>query len=337
MKQINVGIIGCGSITRFRHAPEYRANPYVNDIFFYDNNTSRATALAQQFNGRVVDKVEELFNNPNIVAISDCSSNESHHINSTKALLHGKHVLCEKPMATSVEKARVILEAQKKSGKKLMIDHNQRLTKVHQRAKSIIENKELGKALTFKTTFGHQGPEKWSVDGTNATWFFKKERSHSGVAGDLGIHKIDLIHYLLDDEIDIVHSFTGALDKVDESGTPIEVCDNVVCAMKTKRGRLGTASFSWTYYGSEDNSTTIYFEKGMMKIYHHDQYPLIIEMKDGSVVKHELEPMQTNDNQTNSGVIDAFVDCIINDKVPLITGEDALASLIVIEKILNDK
>lgn len=332
---IKVGIIGCGSIARVRHAPEYKANPYVEEIVFFDRKLERAKQLAKEFGGRAVDTVEELFTDPTIVAISDCSSNDSHHIHSTNALLNGKHVLCEKPLAINVDCANKILEAQAQSGKKLMVDYNQRFTKAHQKAKEIIDRKEFGEVLTFQTTFGHKGPESWGVDKSNATWFFKKERSFSGVAGDLGIHKIDLIHYLLDDEVEEVHSFFGALDKVDEKGKPIEVCDNVVCTLKTKKGRLGTASFSWTYYGSEDNSTTIYCQKGIIKIYHHPENQLIIEMKDGGVVKYELEPIQTNDNQTNTGVIDSFIDAIIHDKEPMVTGEQALVTLKIIEKILG--
>ncbi|GAA0485001.1 Gfo/Idh/MocA family oxidoreductase [Salinibacillus aidingensis] len=335
MNTIKVGIIGCGSITRFRHAPEYAENPYVDEIVFYDRHVERSKALAEEFGGRFVVSVEELWNDPEITAISDCSSNENHHLNTSEALRNGKHVLCEKPLAVSVDKAEQILEAQQKSGKKLMVDHNQRFTKAHQKAKELIASKELGEVLTFKTSFGHQGPEHWGVNKSNSTWFFKKERSHSGVAGDLGVHKIDLIHYLLDDEITDVHSFTGALDKVDENGKPIEVCDNVVCALKTQKGRLGTASFSWTYYGSEDNTTTIYCEKGILKIYHDPENQLIVETKDGEVIQYQLEPIQTNDNQTKTGVIDAFIDAIIQDKEPVVTGKDAVSSLKVLEKILQ--
>lgn len=332
---ITVGIIGCGSIAKHRHAPEYKANPQVDEIVFFDRNIERAKELAKEFGGRAVETVEELLSDPKIVAVSDCSSNEAHHINSSNALLSGKHVLCEKPLAIDVSCAEKILQAQAKSGKKLMVDHNQRFTKAHQKAKEIIEKKELGNVLTFKTSFGHQGPESWGVDKSSATWFFKKERSHSGVAGDLGIHKIDLIHYLLDDEIEDVHSFHGVLDKVDEKGKPIEVCDNVVCALKTKKGRLGTASFSWTYYGSEDNSTTIYCQKGVVKIYHHPKNQLMIEMKDGQVINYELEPIQTNDSQTTTGVIDSFIDSILYDKEPAVTGQQALVTLKVIEKIIG--
>ena len=332
---MKVGIIGCGSIAKLRHAPEYKANPYVSEIVFYDRNPERAKELANMFGGSVANTVEELLADSTIDIISDCSSNEYHHIFSTNALLSGKHVLCEKPISLTIEHANEIIEAQKESGKKLMVDHNQRFTRAHQKAKEILESEELGKVLTFRTTFGHSGPEHWGVNKTNSTWFFKKDRSVLGVAGDLGVHKVDLLHYLLGDEIEQVSAFQGALDKVDEHGEPIEVCDNIVCSLKTKRGRLGTASFSWTYYGEEDNSTVIYCEKGIMKIYHSYDYQIEVITRDGERVNYQLENIQTNDNQTNSGVIDEFIESIRLDQLPLVSGDDALSSLKVILGIIE--
>ncbi|AXI09804.1 dehydrogenase [Oceanobacillus zhaokaii] len=332
---MKVGIIGCGSIAKHRHAPEYLANPYVSGIVFYDRNVERAMDLAAKFEGTVATTMDELLDNPAIQIISDCSSNESHHIFTTKALQKGKHVLCEKPIALTIEHAEMMIEAQKKSGKKLMVDFNQRFTRAHKKAKEIILNKDLGDVLTFRTTFGHKGPEHWGVNKSNTTWFFRKDRSGFGVAGDLGLHKLDLLHYLLEDEIVQVSAFQATLDKVDEAGNPIDVGDNLVCSLKTKRGRIGTASFSWTYYGEEDNSTIIYCQNGILKIYHNPEYQLELITKDGEKLNYQLESIQTNDHQTNSGVIDEFVDCVRLDREPIITGKDALSSLKVVLALLE--
>ncbi|NIK11437.1 Gfo/Idh/MocA family protein [Alkalibacillus almallahensis] len=332
---MKVGIIGCGSITKFRHAPEYYENPYVTNIVFYDRNPERSEALAELFDGQVANSVEDLFEDESIVAISDCSSNDSHHVFSTQALLSGKHVLTEKPIALSVEEAEKIIDAQKQSGKLLMVDHNQRFTRAHQKAKELIASGELGSVLTFKTNFGHGGPESWGVNKSNSTWFFKKDRSGYGVVADLGIHKLDLMHYLLDDQITQVSAFQGALDKIDENGEPIEVPDNIVCNLRTAGGRLGTASFSWTYYGEEDNSSTLYGEKGIMKIYHDDEHQLEVLTHDGERVRYELEAIQTNDNQTNTGVIDSFVDSIRGEEDLVVTGQDALDSLKVVVSLIE--
>ncbi|MFD2629824.1 Gfo/Idh/MocA family protein [Oceanobacillus kapialis] len=332
---MKAGIIGCGSIARFRHAPEYKANEHISEIVFYDRNPERAERLAAMFDGTVAGSVDDMLEDPDIKVVSDCSSNENHPIFSTQALLHGKHVLCEKPISLTVEDASKIIDAQKKSGTVLMVDHNQRFTRAHQKAREIVQSGELGKVLTFRTTFGHKGPEHWGINKSNSTWFFKKERSGFGVAGDLGIHKLDLIHYLMEDEIVKISALQGALDKVDEQGKPIEVCDNIVATMQTKKGCLGTASFSWTYYGEEDNSTILYCEKGIIKIYHHPAYQLEVIHSNGEKVHYQLEKMQTNDDQTNTGVINAFINCVQSSRKPLASGEDALISLRVVLAMLD--
>ena len=60
MKKIKIGIIGCGSITEKRHAPEYRDNPNVEIIAFYDINKKRAELMAEMFGGKAVDDYMEI-------------------------------------------------------------------------------------------------------------------------------------------------------------------------------------------------------------------------------------------------------------------------------------
>ncbi|MBP3040721.1 Gfo/Idh/MocA family oxidoreductase, partial [Bacillaceae bacterium Marseille-Q3522] len=322
MNKVRIGIIGCGSIARLRHAPEYAKHSKTEIISFFDRNTERAKELARLFGGKVSASIEEIIQDPAIDAISDCTSNEMHPIVTSSALRSGKHVLCEKPIANTLEGAKKILMAQKESGKILMCAHNQRLTASHQKAKQLIKNGELGRILTFKTTFGHKGPETWSASKGRNTWFFDPQRSFFGVGGDLGIHKIDLIRYLLEDEIENIQSFQTTLDKKYESGEPIQVADNMICMIKMKGGSIGTAAFSWTYYGQEDNSTIIYGEKGVLKIYTDPEFSLLFEKRDGTTEQFRLDVMQTNDQQTNSGVINEFIECILQQKAPVATGED---------------
>lgn len=162
-----------------------------------------------------------------------------------------------------------------------MIGHNQRFAPAHREAKKILTDKALGDVITFRTVFKHAGPEFWSIDRTKNTWFFSKEASLFGVLGDLGIHKVDLIRWLLEEEILEVISFAGTLNKRYEDGTPIEIEDNASCILKTQGGKVGTLEVSWTNYGSEENSTTLYCEDGVIKIYTHPEYDLIIEKKKG--------------------------------------------------------
>jgi predicted dehydrogenase len=327
---IRVGIIGCGSIAEFRHAPEYAENPEAEIVAYYDPKTQRSEKLARKFGGNVVLDYHSILDDKTIDAISDCSTNEMHHVITTQALQSGKHVLCEKPIAVSLEGAQQMLDAAKNSGKILMLAHNQRLAAAHQRARAILQSGELGRVITFATTFGHKGPEYWSEEKSKATWFFEKNRSVFGVAGDLGIHKIDLLRYLLDDEIVEVSSLAGSLDKKSADGKPLGVCDNMICLLKTKKNIIGTLAVSWTYYGSEDNSTTLYCEKGIMKIYADPTYSIQISNMGGEETLYKAGKIQTNDSQSNSGVIDAFIHAIINNEAPIISGEDGYKGLQVV-------
>ncbi len=178
--------------------------------------------------------------------------------------------------------------------------------------------------------FGHKGPEYWSENKTSGTWFFDRKRSVFGAPGDLGIHKIDLVRYLLGDEIEEVSSLTGTLDKKLENGDPIPVHDNMLCLLKMKRGAMGTLAVSWTYYGPEDNSTTLHCEKGIIKIYGDPVYQVVVSKRGGDAAYYKVGQMQTNESQSNSGVIDAFISCIINKTPPPISGEDGLKGLQVV-------
>ena len=160
----NIGIIGCGKIAQVRHIPEYAGHPQARLAGFYDLNQERARELAEKWGGKAYSSWEEMLADPGIDAVSVCVANNAHAQLSIAALRAGKHVLCEKPMATTLADCEAMVAAARESGKFLMIGQNQRLTKAHQKARELVENGTLGKILTFRTTFGHGGPETWSVD-----------------------------------------------------------------------------------------------------------------------------------------------------------------------------
>lgn len=335
MKKIRVGIIGCGSITEKRHAPEYFSNPDVEIVAFYDINIERAKLMAQMFGGKAVSDYREILEDKSIDAISDCSPNDMHITFSVEAMKNRKHVLCEKPMGKSLEEAEKIAQVQKDSGVIFMLDHNQRFTKAHKKVKEIIASGEYGKILSFRTTFGHGGPESWTESKSKNTWFFKKDRCEYGVVGDLGVHKLDLIRYLTGDEFVSVSGMGGVVHKTFEDGTPIEVYDNAVCTLKMRSGAIGVGIFSWTYYGEEDNSTIIYLEKGIIKIYNEPKYQIKIVGADGEIISFEVEAIQTNDNQTKSGVIDSFIECIKNNSLPPVNAIDGVESIKVVNALMK--
>ncbi|MGQ7871750.1 Gfo/Idh/MocA family protein [Bacillus sp. 1A] len=326
MNILKVGIIGCGSIAQHRHLPEYEANPYVQIVAVCDSNKKRAKEIANNYGVNMYTDYNELINCEELDAVSVCTPNHLHASISITALQAGIHVLCEKPMATSKADAEMMIGAAEKSGKKLMIGHNQRFVASHQKAKQLIKSGAIGKIYSFRTAFGHSGPENWSVDGKES-WFFKKEEAFLGAMGDLGVHKADLIRYILNEEITEVGAFVETSAK-----TFSNVDDCAVCILKSESGIIGTLAASWSYVSKEDNSTIIYGEKATLRLEDDPTNSLIIQYKNGEVVKYELNKIQSNATvgQSNSHVIEQFVVSILSDKEPLINGVDGMKSLEVI-------
>jgi len=322
-----IGIIGCGKIAQVRHIPEYAENKDAKLLGFYDINKARAAALAEQYGGTAYETVEELLANPDIAAVSVCAANFAHAELTIAALNAGKHVLCEKPMAITLAECEAMVEAAKKNNKFLMIGHNQRLAKAHAVARKLIVDGLIGDIVTFRTTFGHGGPETWSVDPGLNTWFFDKTRAAMGAMADLGIHKTDLIQFLTGQQVIRTTARVTTLDKKDASGNLISVDDNAICIYEMSGGAFGTMTASWTYYGAEDNSTVLYGTKGIMRIYDDPAISIKVILADGSKISYDVEAIQTNDNQTKSGVIDLWMESLVNDVSPEISGESALAAM----------
>lgn len=324
MSKVRVAVVGCGSISKYRHIPDYAANKNVELVAFVDPVIERAEKYAEQHGGKAFADFETMLAEVKPDAVSVCTPNALHAPMSIAAANAGAHVLVEKPMAVSDEEAEAMIEASKKNGVHLMVGHNQRFMPPHVKAKQILQSGVLGQVLTFRTSFGHPGPDGWSVDGADS-WFFRKEEAIMGAMGDLGVHKSDLIRWMLDDEVSEVAGFVGTLHK---KGT--EVDDNASCLLRMKSGAMGTLVASWTYYKGEDNSTILWCENGVMKIGTHPDDQVIVELRNGTVEKHKVGAISTNDKQEKSGVIDAFIESIITNTTPAVSGEDGRASLKVI-------
>lgn len=331
MSKIRVAVIGCGAIAQRRHIPEYHDNEHVELVAFSDPNLERAKQCAERYGGKAFSDHNELLNEMKPDAVSVCTPNVTHAPISIAAAKAGAHVLVEKPMAVSDEEAKQMIDAANEAGVYLMVGHNQRLMPPHVKAKEILESGRLGKVLTFRTSFGHPGPEGWSLDGRDS-WFFRKDEAAMGAMGDLGVHKADLIRWLLDDEVEQVAGFIGTLDKKDT-----DIDDNANCILRMKSGAIGSLVASWTYYRGEDNSTVLWCENGVMKIGTDPTDQVIVELRDGSVERYQVGEIATNEKQTASGVIDAFVDSIVNKTPPSISGEEGRKSLNVVLAIFESQ
>ena len=103
--------------------------------------------------------------------------------------------------------------------------------------------------------------------------------------------------------------------------------DNAICIYQMENGVIGTMTASWTYYAAEDNTTVIYGTKGELRLYDDPKYSVQQINADGTRIDYQIDQIQTNDNQTASGVIDLFVKSLVDNTPPEISGESVLHAM----------
>lgn len=322
---LKVGIIGCGAIAQRRHAPEYARSKKARLCAYYDADTERARMLANRYGGNVYESWLDLVEHANLDAVSVCAPNAAHAEITIRALERGLHVLCEKPMAVTLEQCEAMVRAARDADRLLFIGQNQRLAPAHVKARELIRAGAIGKPLTFQTYFGHRGPEAWTK--TADTWFYRKSMAAHGALFDLGIHKLDLLGDLLGEPFTAVSAMADTLDKRLPSGDPIEVEDNAICLLRTRGGALGQMAASWTYYGQECNSTRIYGQTGAIHILEDEAHPLYLMCGDKRVDFEDVRGIQTHDDPFGSGIIDAFVEDVLAGGPARISGEEVLRAM----------
>jgi predicted dehydrogenase len=326
---LQIGIIGAGTVVRVRHLPETQQNPHAKVGAVCDIVPERAREMAEKYNGKAYTDYRKMLQDPDLDAIIVAATNTTHAEMTIAALEAGKHVMCEKPMATNLADARKMIETAEKTGKKLMIAHNQRLEAANRKAREIIQSGRLGKVLTFTSIFGHPGCEDWAIDGED-TWFFKKDITGMGCLGDLAIHKLDLLRWIMGDDYTAATAMTDTLHKTYPDGGLIDVEDNALCVLRTKKGAMGTMIASWTYR-KEDNSTTLYCENGVLQLYVNPDFPLVVHYDHEHAEYHQLGKKSTNVEQVKTGIIDAFVGPLVHDTevpIPGIEGYKALEAVL---------
>ncbi|HJA25525.1 MAG TPA: Gfo/Idh/MocA family oxidoreductase [Candidatus Fournierella merdigallinarum] len=329
---IKIGLIGCGQIAKLRHAPEYAAHPECEIAGVFDLNEEKARALADCYGARTYASAQELLAS-DIDAVSICAANAAHCRYTLMALRAMKNVLCEKPMAMSLEECGAMVETARQTDRVLMIAQNQRLNQAHQLVRSLVAQGEIGRLLAFQLTFGHSGPENWT--GQPDPWFFRKNSAGLGALGDLGVHKIDLLRYLTGDEVSQVAAMTGTLDKRLADGSPADVEDNACLLLRMCSGAVGTIRASWTFYGQEDNSTVLYGTRGSIHVYTDPARAVVVRNRDGTERAFTERNMATNAQQLegkgeNTGVIDAFIRAILSGGPSCADGEDVLKTMRVV-------
>lgn len=189
-EKVKLGIIGTGGISG-SHMASYAKNPNVELYAFCDINEDVLNAKADQYGvTRRYTDYNEMLKLEELDAVDICAWNSVHAPAAIAALNAGKHVFCEKPMASNLADAYKMKEAADKAGKLLMIGFVRRYANDCKILKDFIDADSLGEIYYTKANYLRR-------KGNPGRWFGNKAISGGGPLIDLGVHVIDLVRYLM--------------------------------------------------------------------------------------------------------------------------------------------
>lgn len=195
MRQIQLGVIGCGTIANAAHIPSYKNNPEAVIKYFCDIIPERAEAACRGYgSGIAVTDYHKVLEDPEVEAVSICTPNNVHPQIAIDAMRAGKHVLCEKPAAKTYQEALRMQQVQRETGKLLNIGVVNRFNTGVNKIKELIDNGSLGEIYHVYMSF--RSPR--SIPGLGGD-FTNKEIAGGGVLIDWGVHFFDLVMYCLGD------------------------------------------------------------------------------------------------------------------------------------------
>jgi predicted dehydrogenase len=161
IEPLRLGVIGAGTISQLAHLPGAEIAPTAQVVALCDGRADLLQAVAARHHvPRTYGSVGELLGDESVEAIDLCVPTIMHDGLAVQALTGGKHVLCEKPMAATVARAREMLAAAQSSGKRLMIGHHKRYDPGCEQAQAAIAQGDIGSPLL---AIYHFGTGNWTL------------------------------------------------------------------------------------------------------------------------------------------------------------------------------
>ena len=296
MRTVNVGVIGVGAMGE-NHVRVYHKMEEANLMGVSDVSERALKKIEKKYGAKGYTDYCELLANPEIEVVSVCVPTTFHHAVVMEAIRHKKHVLVEKPIAFTLTEAEEMIAAAKEAGVILATGHVERFNPAVQKAKELIDDGVIGDIVSaFAKRVGPLPPRIKDV----------------GVSIDLAIHDLDIMNYLFEEEISQVYGTMNS--SFDDS----EFEDHAEIMVSFDNESTGIIEVNWlTPYKRRELELT-----GTAGIISVDYIQQSIEVfgkfaQDIEIV-HE-EPLK--------GELKSFLNSVVEEKEPVITGEDGLKAL----------
>ena len=318
MRKFNVSVIGCGAIAEQAHIPAALRIPEVALFAVADTNIERARCISEKLSiPYYCEDYHDLLGKTD-AAIITCPN--SLHVSIASTLLRsGVHVLCEKPMATSVKECQIMAEASLEGKARLMIAHNKRYLPNVRLAKKLLSQGLFGPIQYFEGSSGD--PFTWA---TKTNFYRSKAIAGGGALMDVGVHLIDLILWFAESSVQKVKaSYEVDIDK--------EVEEDALLTMWLTSG--AEARIEVSRKRRLQNFLTIKGQRGWIRIYLKHPFQLDLYSSAGKVFKKgQILTLWTKACDPFVEQLGAFVKALSDEEPIPITPEDGIRTISVIEE-----
>jgi myo-inositol 2-dehydrogenase/D-chiro-inositol 1-dehydrogenase len=322
---VRVGLVGSQFISTI-HAESLKHCSQAELAAVASPTPGNAQRLSQQFKipGVYLD-YRQMLDKPEIDMIVVGAPNYLHCQIVLDAAAAGKHIVIEKPLCLNLNEADRMITACRDAGVKLMYAEELCFAPKYVRLKQLLDSGALGQPTLIKQSEKHDGP--------HADHFWDVDRSGGGVTMDMGCHAIEFFRWMLN-RPPIRSVYAQMSTQVHGGRTRGD--DNAILILEFSNGVTAIAEESWTKLGGMDDRAEVYGTGGVayadllhgnaIETYSSQGYEYAVE-KAGSTRGWSFTIYEEAWNYGFHAEMAHFVDCIQNDKIPLVTGEDGRAVL----------
>ncbi len=324
--KLKVAVIGTGMIAH-THARQYADIPEAELAAACDVDEERLRRFAQRYDiKQTYADYDKMVAEADVDAVSVCLPVFLHAPCAITSLRAGKHVLCEKPMASNADEAQAMVDAAGKAGKKLMVYWRRRFAPEARKAREIIESGELGRIYFARTsTLRWRGRPGFDMPAFGK-WFMQKDKAGGGTMMDIGGYDLDLVLGLMGfPEVKGVSAAAyQEIDKEEAQAAGVDVEELCVGLIRLADGATIWLESSFAVNVEDDAKALFFGSEAGLKV-----HPL-------TVYKHfwfqgrkptAIEVALPRDPKREGwlSVQEHFVDCCLNDKpIPISSGKEAL-------------
>ncbi len=304
---LRVGMLHFAHFHSYDYARYLTALPGVSLVGVADRDSVRGQEAALRLQAPYFPSAAALLAEK-LDAVVISSENVRHEQDIVEAAASGVHIFCEKPIATTVEASRRMIEACEEAGVILQVAFPVRFSPPVTRARELLLQRSIGKVLAANTT------NRGRLVGS---WFAKPELSGGGAVMDRTVHVVDVLRWLLHDDVVEVYAEAGRLLYPD-----LECEDCGVLSMKFRQGAFATLDTSWSRLPSFPTWGDV-----VLRLWGDDGTLDVDVFSQNVTVWGDKPRLETWGSNCDEAMIRDFVGTVRSGQEPGATGEDALKAL----------